>query len=124
MHKMHTLDFSTLDDLDFADNLTQLSHTHRHINKRQTDCSSSDSKWSYESAPENKNNVESRVPIKVNRADLSQIDKFTCLGTIIRHWFGTEEDIRSILGKAGMYLKALTMSRDLLSAAPTPEVIP
>ena len=96
--------FSTLDDLDFADDLALLSHTHQHMQEKtsrlhtygkQVGLRISNKKTELMTL-----NVTRPEPVKVNGEDLRQTDRFTYLGSIIRPEGGTKEDIQSRLGKA------------------------
>ena len=101
--------FSKLEDLDFADDIALVSHTHQdmqdktnnldkygrqiglRINTRKTETMTV--------------HVATPSPIKVNGTDLQQTDNFSYLGSIIRPEGGTKEDIRSRLGKARSVFK-------------------
>jgi len=96
--------FSTLDDLDFADDLALLSHTHQHIQEK-TDrlCLFGQQVGLKISAKKTETmtlNVNGPAAVKVNGTDLKQVDKFTYLGSIIRPEGGTKEDISNRLSKA------------------------
>ena len=96
--------FTTLDDLDFADDLALLSHTHQHIQDKtsrlQTFGQQVGLRISTKKTETMTLNVNTPAPVKVNGANLQQTDKFTYLGTIIKPEGGTKEDIYSRLGKA------------------------
>ena len=96
--------FSNLDDLDFADDLALLSHTHQHIqdktNRLQKFGQQVGLRISSKKTEMMTINVSTPAPVQVNGEDLRQADKFTYLGSIIRPEGGTKEDIHSRLGKA------------------------
>ena len=96
--------FTNLDDLDFADDLALISHTHSHIqektnrlhiyakqvglktNKRKTEVMNL--------------NVQNPAPVKVEEDPLPYTDKFSYLGSTVRHVGGAGSDIINIIGKA------------------------
>jgi len=96
--------FSTLDDLDFADDLALLSHTHQHIQEKtsrlQTFGQQVGLRISTKKTETMSLIVNTPAPVKVNGTDLRQTDKFTYLGSIIKPEGGTKEDIHNRLGKA------------------------
>ena len=93
-----------LEDLDFADDLALLSHTHSHIqektnrlhiyakqvglkiNKRKTEVMTL--------------NVQNPTPVKVEEDPLPYTDQFTYLGSTVRHDGGAGSDIINRIGKA------------------------
>ena len=93
-----------LDDLDFADGLALLSHTHSHIqektnrlhiyakqvglkiNKRKTEVMTLI--------------VQNPAPVKVEEDPLPYTDQFTYLGSTVRHDGGAGNDIINRIGKA------------------------
>lgn len=96
--------FSFLDDLDFADDLALLSHTHKHIQEK-TDrlCIFGDQIGLSVSQKKTVTmilNAERPTPVKAYGADLPQTEHFTYLGSIIRKDGGAEEDIKRRLNKA------------------------
>ena len=103
--------FTKLEDLDFADDLALLSHTHQHIQGktdrlhkfgRQVGLRINTKKTETMAL-----NVTAPLPVKVNHTELQPTDKFTYLGTIIRPEGGTKEDISSRLGKARNVFKSM-----------------
>ena len=103
--------FTSLDDLDFADDLALLSHTHQHIqdktNRLQTFGQQVGLRISTKKTETMTLNVNTPAPVKVNGANLHQTDKFTYLGSIIKPEGGTKEDIHSRLGKARNVFKEM-----------------
>lgn len=96
--------FSTLDDLDFADDLALLSHTHQHMQEKtsrlQTYGQQVGLRISTKKSETMTLNVNRPEPVKVNGENLCQADRFTYLGSIITPEGGTKDDIHSRLGKA------------------------
>ena len=96
--------FSTLEDLDFADDLALVSHTHQHMQEKTTRLSTYAQqvglKISQKKTEVMMLNVPNPSPIKVNEEDLSTTDEFTYLGSTVRHDGGAGSDIKSRLGKA------------------------
>ena len=96
--------FSTLEDLDFADDLALLSHTHQHIqdktNRIQALGQQVGLRISTKKTETMTLNVKKPAPVKVNGTELRQTDKFTYLGSVIKPEGGAKEDIQSRLGKA------------------------
>ncbi|KAK7101726.1 hypothetical protein V1264_020063 [Littorina saxatilis] len=103
--------FSFLDDLDFADDLALLSHTHKHIQEKtdrlcmfggQIGLSVSQKKTETMLL-----NAERPTPVKAYGADLPQTEQFTYLGSIIRKDGGAEKDIKSRLNKARNVMRTM-----------------
>ena len=96
--------FSTLDDLDFADDLALLSHTHQHIQDKTSRLATYGKQIGLRISTKKTEtmtlNVDRPAPVRANGEDLRQAESFTYLGSIIRPEGGTEEDIHSRLGKA------------------------
>ena len=96
--------FSTLEDLDFADDLALLSHTHQHMQDKTNRLHNFGQNIGLQISTRKTEtmtlNITTPAPIKVNSTDLPQTDRFAYLGSIIRPVGGTKEDICSRLGKA------------------------
>ena len=92
---------STLEDLDFADNLALLSHTHQHMQEKTTCLSMSAQqvglKISQKKTEVMMLNVSNPKPVKVNGDDLPTTEEFTYLGSTVRHDGGAGSDIRNRL---------------------------
>ena len=86
---------STLEDLDFADDLALLSHTHQHMFAQQVGLKISQKKTEVMML-----NVSNPSPVKVNGEDLQTTEKFTYLGSTVRHDGGAGSDIRNRLNRA------------------------
>ena len=96
--------FSKLEDLDFADDLALLSHTHQHIQEKTDRLSKFGGQVGLRISTKKTEtmalNVTTPLSVRVNTTDIQHADKFTYLGSIIRPEGGTKEDISSRLGKA------------------------
>ena len=95
---------STLEDLDFADDLALLSHTHQHMqDKTQRLCRFSGQiglKISQTKTETMILNVEKPKPIELYGTQLPNTEIFTYLGSIMRKDGGTKEDIKNRITKA------------------------
>ena len=95
---------STLEDLDFADDVALLSHTHQHMQKKNTRLSMFAQqvglKISQKKTEVTMLNVSNPSPVKVNGEDLPTTEEFTYLGNTVRHDVGAGSDIRKRLNKA------------------------
>ena len=95
---------STLEDLDFADDLALLSHTHQHMQEKTTRLSMFAQqvglKISQKKTEVMMLNVANPTPVKVNGEDLPTTEEFTYLGSTVRHDGGAGSDIRNRLNKA------------------------
>ncbi|KAL9980638.1 hypothetical protein ACROYT_G009248 [Oculina patagonica] len=96
--------FSTLEDLDFADDLALLSHTHSHMQEKTSLLSEyahqvglNISLTKTEVMTLNNSNPQ---PVKVNGKDLPMTEQFKYLGSIVRQDGGAGIDIQSRLNKA------------------------
>lgn len=96
--------FSTLDDLDFADDLALLSHTHQHMQEKTTRLQKHGQQIGLRISTKKTEtmtlNVKRPAPVQVNGENLRQTDTFTYLGSIIKPEGGTKEDIHSRLSRA------------------------
>ena len=95
---------STLEDLDYADDLALVSHTHQHMQEKTT-CLSMFAQQVGLKINQKKTkvmmlNVRNPLPIKVNGEDLPTTEEFTYLGSTVRHDGGAGSDIRNRLNKA------------------------
>ena len=95
---------STLEDLDFADDLALLSHTHQHMQEQTTRLSMFAQlvglKISQKKTEVMMLNVSNPSPVKVYGEDLQTTEEFTYLGSTVRHDGGAGSDIRNRLNKA------------------------
>ena len=95
---------STLEDLDFVDDLALLSHTHQNMQEKTT-CLSMFAqqvglKISQKKTEVMMLNVSNSSPVKVYGEDLQTTEEFTYLGSTVRHDGGAGSDIRNRLNKA------------------------
>ena len=98
--------FSNIDDLDLADDLAlYCCPTHINISgRRPADSKTFGQQVGLRISTKKTETMMLKVnmpdPVKVNRTDLQQTNKFTYLGSIIKLEGSTKEDIHSRLGKA------------------------
>lgn len=102
---------SNLEDLDFADDLALLSHTHKHIQEK-TDklCTIGGQvglKVSQKKTETMVLNVESPSQVKAYGVDLPRTEQFTYLGSIVRQDGGAENDIKNRLNKARNTMRSM-----------------
>ncbi|VDP29764.1 unnamed protein product [Schistosoma margrebowiei] len=92
-----------LDDLDFPDELTLLSHTHEQMQMKTTSITTAS-----ESVGLNihkgkrkilKYNMENTNPISLDRETLEYVKTFTCLGSIIDEQEGCDADVNVRIGE-------------------------
>ena len=93
-----------LEDLDFADDVALLTHTHQHMQAkterldataRTTGLEINTSKTKSFSA-----NTVQATPIVLNGQALGQVENYTYLGSIVSKTGGTEQDVRARIAKA------------------------
>ena len=96
--------FDTLEDLDFADDLALLSHTHQHTREKTRRLS----KFGQQVGPQISKrktevmtlNINASAPVLLDDQALLSTETFTYLGSVVRQDGGTNEDIQSRLSKA------------------------
>ena len=95
--------FTNLDDLDFADDLALLSHTHSHIqekiNKLHIYAKQVGLKINRKTEVMTLN-VQDLIPVKVEDDPLPNTQQITYLGSTVRHNGGAGNDIRNRIDKA------------------------
>ena len=95
---------STLEHLDFADDVALLSHTHQHMKKKTTRLSMFAQQVGLKISQKKTEvimiNVSNPSPVKVNGEDHSTTEEFTYLGGTVRHDVGAGSDIGNRLSKA------------------------
>ena len=103
--------FSTLEDLDFADDLALLSHTHQHMQEKTSRLSDFAQqiglKISQKKTEVMTLNISDPLPIQANGEDLPITEEFTYLGSTVRHDGGAGKDIKNRLNKARNALRML-----------------
>ena len=96
--------FSHLEDLDFADDLALLSHTHQHMQEKtsrlETYAHQVGLKISQKKTEVMPLNIKNPPPVTVNGQDLPMTEEFTYLGSTVRHDGGAASDIKNRLNKA------------------------
>ena len=93
-----------MEDLDFADHLALLSHSHPQM-QEQTELLKTVSTHIGLNINRNKTrimkaNTKNNNPITLNREPLEETDSFTYLGSRINKNGGTEEDVKARIQKA------------------------
>ena len=95
---------STLEDLDFADDVELFSHTHQHMQEKTTRLGMSGQQVGLKVSQKKTEvmilNVSNPSPIKVNGEDLPTTEEFTYPGSTVRHDGGAGSDIKNRLNKA------------------------
>ena len=96
--------WSQLDDLDFADDLALLAHSQEQIQEKTSRLRTASMKVGLEIHPRKtqlmKMNTSSTDPVTLGGERLEEVDSFTYLGSIINSQGGTDEDVKSRIGKA------------------------
>ena len=96
--------FSTLEDLDFADDLALLSHTKAHIQEKTSKLNENAQLIGLRINKKKSEIMTLNVPnperIQVDGQDLPMTDEFTYLGSTVRSDGGAGKDIKNRLGKA------------------------
>ncbi|XP_073671663.1 uncharacterized protein [Paramisgurnus dabryanus] len=96
--------FSTLEDLDFADDLALISHTHQHMqdktNKLNQYSSQVGLKINQKKSEVMTINTTTQAPIKINNDEITFTESFVYLGSIITPDGGSKKDIQNRLNKA------------------------
>ena len=102
---------STFEDLDFADDLLLLSHTHQHMQEKTTRLSmfalQVGLKISQKKTEVMMLNASNPSPVKLNGENLPATEEFTYLGSTVMHDGGAGRDIRNRLNKARDVLRML-----------------
>ena len=93
-----------LEDLDFADDLALLAHTHTHMQAKTTKLEAVSSKLRLKINTDKtktiKINSNVREQIMINNLHIEDVTSFTYLGSVINITGGTDEDILARIGKA------------------------
>ena len=80
---------STLEDLDFADDLALVSHNHQHMQEKTSRLSTFSQQVSLKISQRKTEvmtlNVQHPAPVKVNGEDIPTTEEFTYLASIVRH---------------------------------------
>ena len=104
--------FSTLEDLDYADDIALLSHTHQHIQEK-TSCLNEYSqqtglKINHKKTEVMTLNISNPSSVHVNGEDLPFTEEFTYLGSMVRNGGGAGNDITNRLNKARIAFSMLS----------------
>ena len=103
--------YSTLEDLDYADDLALVAHTHQHIQEKTDRLSTSAAQVGLRINTKKTEvmalNMNNPNPVKLGNDNLQYANRFTYLGSIITTEGGTDEDIKSRLNKAGNTFRML-----------------
>ena len=93
-----------LEDLDFADDICLLAHTHRDIQAKtedlQKNAGQTGLKVNIGKTKTMRINARNETPIKINGEALDEVPTFTYLGSIVSKTGGTDEDIAARISKA------------------------
>ena len=96
--------WSQLDDLDFADDLALLSHTHQQMQEKTNSVAANSTRLGLNVHKGKtkllKVNTDNTSPIMLNGDPLEEIDEFTYLGSLVNKTGGTDADVRARVGKA------------------------
>ncbi|KAK7095931.1 hypothetical protein V1264_005285 [Littorina saxatilis] len=112
--------WSQLDDLDFADDLTLLSHNQQQMQEKTDILTATSSQVGLNIHKDKtkilKINTTSKEPITLSGSPLEEVQSFTYLGSIIDQQGGTDADVKARIGKARaafIQLKNIWNSRQL-----------
>ncbi|VDO95484.1 unnamed protein product [Schistosoma margrebowiei] len=93
-----------LDDLNFADNLTLLSHTHQKMQVKTNNIAPASASVGLNihkgKSMTLKYNTENTDPITLDGEVLEDVEFFTYLGSIINGRGGSDEDVKASIGKS------------------------
>ena len=96
--------WTQLEDLDFADDLALLSHSHQQMQAKTSTLESTSSRLGLDIHPQKtqvlKVNTTSTEPVKLSGNDLEEVETFTYLGSVINQEGGSDADVKSRIGKA------------------------
>ena len=104
--------FSTLEDLDFADDLALLSHTSDHMQEKTSRLNESAQQIGLRISRRKSEvmtlNINNPQGIKVGEEELPTTEEFTYLGSTVRNDGGAGKDIKNRLSKARHAFKTLS----------------
>ena len=96
--------WTQLDDLDFADDLALLSHSHQQMQDKTSRLESTSSQVGLDIHPQKtqvlKVNTTCTEPVKLKMNNLEEVETFTYLGSVIDQQGGTDADVKTRIGKA------------------------
>ena len=102
--------FTSLEDLDYADDLALLSHLETHMQSKTSKLQSNASKIglniNLKKTEVMSLNMKNQPKIQLNEKNIENTSSFTYLGSIVTSDGGTDKDIKARLGKArGSFIK-------------------
>ena len=93
-----------LEDLDFADDLALLAHTHTQMQAKTTKLKAVSSKLGFEINADKTKTIKiksnAREQITINNLGIEDVTSFTYLRSVINTRGGTDEDVMARIGKA------------------------
>ena len=96
--------WTQLDDLDFADDLALLSHSHKQMQEKttllDTTSISTGLKISKKKTELMKSNTTSNLPVKIGGEEVREAESFVYLGSVVDRQGGTDRDVTARIGKA------------------------
>ena len=109
-----------LDDLDFADDLTLLSHTHRQMQKKAISVKDSSAQIGLNINRGKTNvlwiNITTTEPVWLDGDLLEELNSFTYLGRVVDIQGDTEAHVKTRIGKARALEKRTTISHTRVTA--------
>ena len=111
-----------LEDLDFADDLALLAHSHQQIQDKTSKLKTISSQVGLDIHPQKtqimKMNTPNADPVTLGGNRIDEVESFTYLGSIVDRQGGTDADVKSRIGKARaafIMLRNIWRSRQLLT---------
>ena len=96
--------FNQLDDLDFADDITLLSHSHQQMQEKLTQVErravETGQSINTKKTKVLKSNTKTRADLTVNDQNLEEVDSFNYLGGEVDNLGGSDKDVKIRIGKA------------------------
>ena len=114
--------WNQLEDLDFADDLALLAHSHQQIQDKTSKLKTISSQVGLDIHPQKtqimKMNTPNADPVTLGGNRIDEVESFTYLGSIVDRQGGTDADVKSRIGKARaafIMLRNIWRSRQLLT---------
>ena len=96
--------FNQLDDLDFADDIALLSHSHQQMQEKLTQverrAAATGLHINTKKIKVLKSNTKTRADLTVNGQNLEEVDSCTYLGSEVDNLRGSDQDVKIRIGKA------------------------
>ena len=96
--------FEQLDDLDFADDISLLSHNHHQVQEKTTSVETTalqtGLRISIKKTKVLRANTPNQTPVEIQGQPLEEVDSFTYLGSVVDGNGGAERDVTSRISKA------------------------